>query len=117
MLPLMLNEAVKGRITINRIVSLLSEKPAKLFGFYGKKGIISVNSDADFVIFDPSKEFTVKEEWLYSKSKNSPFIGWKLRGKIILTLLRGKEIYDGEKVLEMNGTQIKRQPSFNLNAG
>ncbi len=105
--PLMLNEALKGRISINAIVGLLSENPAKLFGIYGKKGNISVNADADFVLFDPLATFKINEDWIYSKGKNSPFIGWELKGKIIKTILRGKEIYDGEKVVEKTGKQLK----------
>ncbi len=107
-LPLMLNEVLKGNLTINRVVSLLAENPAKLFGLYGKKGTISVNADADLVIFDPSEKFTISEDSIYSKSKNSPFIGWELKGKIVKTILRGKEIYNGEEIVGKNGKQLKR---------
>ncbi len=107
-LPLMLNEALKGKISINKAVSLLAENPAKLFGIYGKKGTISINADADFVLFDPSQTFKINEEQIFSKSKNSPFIGWELKGKIIGTILRGKKIYDGEKIIEKTGKQLKK---------
>ncbi|MGC9190254.1 MAG: dihydroorotase, partial [Conexivisphaera sp.] len=107
MLPILLDSALKGRTTISRVVRLVSEMPARLFGLYGRKGVIAPGADADLVVFDPSKGFSIREEWLYSRSKISPFIGWELRGKIERVYLRGNEIYDGESVTERHGEFIR----------
>ena len=107
MLPILLDSALKGRTTISRVVKLVSEMPARLFGLYGRKGVIAPGADADLVVFDPSEGFSIREEWLYSKSKISPFIGWELRGKIERVYLRGNEIYDGESVTERRGDYIR----------
>jgi dihydropyrimidinase len=50
----------KGRITLNRLVEVLCEKPAKIFGLYPRKGTLNVGSDADIVLFDPAATDTIK---------------------------------------------------------
>ena len=50
----------EGRISLNRMVELLSTNPAKLFGLYPRKGTLAVGSDADIVIFDPEKRVTIR---------------------------------------------------------
>ncbi|MDA4118186.1 MAG: dihydroorotase family protein [Thaumarchaeota archaeon] len=98
-LPLMMTEALRGRITLQQVVSLTSKNAAKLFGIYPRKGAIAIGSDADLVIVDPKRSATVTQESLHSKSKNSPFIGMRVTGIPVHTIVRGKRIMsDGELI-------------------
>ncbi len=62
-----------GRISLNRMVELLSTNPAKLFGLYPRKGTIAVGSDADIVVFDPEKKVTISASTHHSKSDYNLF--------------------------------------------
>ncbi len=92
-LSLIYQEGVnKGRITLNRMVELLSEKPARIFGLFPRKGILQVGSDADIVIFDPNYQHTISAKTHHSKVDYTVYEGWKCKGGAILTMLRGKVI-------------------------
>lgn len=81
----------QGHITIERLIELMSANPAKVFGL--DSGSLSVGKDADIVLIDLNKEWTVNEDDFLSKSKNSPFIGYKLKGKAVCTILNGNITY------------------------
>jgi len=91
--PLMLDLALKGIISLNKIPELLSENPAKIWGLYPWKGSISINSSGDIVIIDPNSETIVSDEWLEYKYKLTPFKGWRLKGTIRYVILRGNIVY------------------------
>ncbi|MCL5075828.1 MAG: amidohydrolase family protein [Chloroflexi bacterium] len=80
----------KGRITLSRLVELLSETPAKIFGLYPAKGALEVGSDADLVIVDPAIEWTITKEELHSKANYSLFEGWRCLGRPIFSMQRGR---------------------------
>ena len=99
MLPLLLN-AVNGQIlSLQRFVEVTSSTPAKRFGIYPRKGQISLNSDADLLIIDMAKEYTLKNENMFTKQKITIFDGWKLKGKIERTIVRGIEVYENDQFL------------------
>jgi dihydropyrimidinase len=105
MLPLMYSEGVnKGRITLVRMVELLCENPSKRFGLYPKKGTLKVGADADVVIFDPNEEWTISIGNLHGAYDYICFEGWKVKGKPILSLLRGQ-------ILLQNG-KLHQRPGF-----
>lgn len=85
---------VKGRISINRLVDLVSTNPAKIFGLYPQKGVIAVGSDADIVVLDPSptKRLTVAD--LHMNVDYTVFEGWIFTGEVALTISKGKVIID-----------------------
>ncbi|HRR95844.1 MAG TPA: dihydroorotase [Candidatus Ratteibacteria bacterium] len=75
-------------LSLKEIIKKFTVGPAKVLGI--DRGKIKEGSRADIVIFDPDYEWVYKKEEIKSKSKNSPFIGWKLKGKVILTISCGK---------------------------
>jgi dihydroorotase len=58
-----------------------------------QKGTLSVGADADVTVFDPNEEWIFRAEDSASKSKNSPFNGWKLKGKVFATIVAGKKVW------------------------
>lgn len=97
MYPYMLSEANKGRLTFNKVVELCSTNPAKIYGCAPLKGTIAVGSDADIVIYDPLKEFTVTKENMHSDVDHTIWEGTKLSGYIDMTFVRGSLVFkDGE---------------------
>jgi len=77
---------------------------------YPRKGAIAVRSDGDLVVVDPNAETVIEKENLYAKHPLTPFEGWRLKGKIAYTILRGMVIAkDGRVVVEEpRGTWIPR---------
>jgi len=90
----MLSEGVaKGRISLDQMVNLLSENPAKTFGLYPKKGNLLPGSDADVVLIDPKKRWRLRGDEMQSAAKWTLFEGMEIRGKVIMTIVGGKIVY------------------------
>lgn len=107
-IPLMLTQVNEGRLSLNAYVKLASENPAKLFNLYPRKGTISIGTDADFTIVDMEKEGVLSSEKLHSKTKVTPFDGWKVKGMPICAIVRGNVVMkDGEIVGKPQGQHIK----------
>lgn len=70
-----------------QMIEKLTLKPAQFLNL--KKGTLSVGADADVTVIDPALEWTVDREQTFSKSRNCPFHGWKLKGKAVLTIVGG----------------------------
>jgi dihydropyrimidinase len=87
-----------GRITLNRMVELLCTNPAKLFGLYPRKGTIAVGSDADIVVFDPERRFTISSATDHSKSDYNLFEGTEVTGKPEVVLLRGQVLVENDEL-------------------
>jgi allantoinase len=97
MFPVMLDAVNKKRLSLSRLVEVISTTPAKRFGLYPRKGVIQVGADADLVIIDMQKEYTLKSEDMYTKSKITVFDGMKIQGKIEQTVVRGQVVFDNGK--------------------
>lgn len=92
-LGLTIKELVKpGIIDLPTMVDRMSTAPARIVGLK-TKGVIKEGFDADITVIDEDKEWTVTKEGFVSKSKNSPFIGWTLRGQVQYTICDGKLVY------------------------
>lgn len=83
------------KMPLGRVLSLLSAQPAALLGLKGR-GTLTVGSFADVVIFDPKAEWTYNARDTQSKSRNTPFDGWTLQGKVRWTISEGRVAYAGE---------------------
>lgn len=81
----------RGILTWNQLAGKTAFNPAKILGL--NKGTLSKGADADIIIIDPDKEWFVQKETLVSKSKNSSFLGAKLKGIVIVTIFSGKLVY------------------------
>ncbi|HEY3050840.1 MAG TPA: dihydropyrimidinase [Gaiellaceae bacterium] len=92
-----------GRISLNRMVELLSTNPAKYFGLYPRKGTIAVGSDADLVVFDPERKVTISAATHHSKSDYSLFEGTKVTGAPQVVLLRGRVLVEGDELVAQPG--------------
>ena len=102
-LSLFLNEINKGAIALERVVDLCSETPARVFGFYPRKGVIRVGSDADMVICDMEKVHTITQEEVLSKCGWTPFAGWTVKGFPVATIVRGTQVMKDGKILVKPG--------------
>jgi dihydropyrimidinase len=87
-----------GRISLNRMVELLCTNPAKLFGLYPRKGTIAVGSDADLVVFDPDRKFTISAQTHHSKSDYNLFEGTEVTGTPEVVLLRGQVLIENDEL-------------------
>jgi dihydropyrimidinase len=102
-----------GRISLNRMVELLSTNPAKLFGLYPRKGTIAVGSDADIVVFDPERKVTISASTHHSKSDYNLFEGTEVTGVPEVVFLRGQVLVeDGELVASPGVGQFVRRAKF-----
>ena len=81
-----------GDISYLDLVKLTSYNPAQLLKI--DRGTIEEGKIADITIFDPNEEYVYTKEMIVSKSKNSPFIGRKLKGRVKFTIVGGKIVYE-----------------------
>ncbi|MDD5129770.1 MAG: dihydroorotase [Candidatus Omnitrophica bacterium] len=81
----------KNILSWQELVSSLALNPAKILGI--NKGTLTVGADADVIVIDAGKEFILDKKSIVSKSKNSPFIGRKVKGLVEYTIYNGKIIY------------------------
>ncbi|HBF13441.1 MAG TPA: dihydroorotase [Deltaproteobacteria bacterium] len=90
-LALSLKLVESKKLKIEDVISLLTWKAASIVGL--RKGDLAVGADADVVIFDPNQAWTVQASAFQSKSKNSPFDGMKVKGRVKTTIVSGKIVY------------------------
>jgi dihydroorotase len=83
------------KMPLGRVLSLLSAQPAALLGMKGR-GTLTVGSFADAVVFDPKAEWTYNAREGKSKSRNTPFDGWTMQGKVRWTISEGRIAYSAE---------------------
>lgn len=91
-----LTMVASGAISFATLIDRMSTAPAKL-ARYGEHGTLAVGSAANFFLFDPSVSWTVDRADLQSKSKNTPFHGRELPGRVIATYFNGALVYGGAK--------------------
>lgn len=101
-LPLMLTEAKKSRVSIERVVELLCVNPAKCFNIFPQKGTISAGADGDLVIVDMNKEYEFDAKNSYSQARDimKVFQGWKLGCSVDYTVVRGRVVVENGVVDE-----------------
>lgn len=83
-----------GLMTLSQLVEKMSLNPAKILGI--PAGTLAVGANADIALIDTNEEWTVNVEKLHGKSKNTPFKGMTLTGKVKMTILGGEVVFSGE---------------------
>ena len=104
---------LKKKFSLNCFVSLISTNPAKVMGLYPRKGTITIGSDADLVIFEPTRKIKVDYKKLATHCDWSPYQGMELAGFPDITISRGRVVVkNGEFVGEAGwGKFLKRKHS------
>jgi dihydropyrimidinase len=102
-----------GRISLNRMVELLSTNPAKLFGLYPRKGTVAVGSDADIVVFDPEKRVTISAATQHSRTDYNLYEGTEVTGSPEIVIRRGEILVEGDELVAKPGSgQFVRRARF-----
>jgi dihydroorotase len=84
----------KGVITPMQMAEKMSYNPAKVIGI--DRGSLAVGKIADVTIIDPKAEYVIDKNTFESKGKNTPFDGWKVRGKVLYTIVNGRIVYQSK---------------------
>lgn len=87
---------VEGRIALDRLVSVLAENPARIFGIDDRKGAVEIGRDADFTIWDPEAETAIEAPRLHGRADWSPYEGMRIAGRLAYTILRGQVLVEGD---------------------
>ncbi|MBI4223648.1 MAG: amidohydrolase family protein, partial [Deltaproteobacteria bacterium] len=91
-LPVCLKLVGEKKLSLKRLIESLTTGPAKIFALPG--GGFKKGSPADVTIFDPAREVTVQSENFSSKSRNTPWEGMKLKGKVLFTVCAGRVVWE-----------------------
>jgi allantoinase len=84
----------KRGFSLQKLVELYSEAPARFSGLYPQRGDIAIGGEATFVIFDPEVEYVVTEKSMLTKNKQSPYMGMRFQGLVESTWIRGVNVYE-----------------------
>ena len=100
-LSLMLTAAANGRLPLERVVDVLCERPARLYGFYPRKGTLAPGADADITLIDPARRRRLADADVVSKAGWTPYAGREVIGVPVMTFVRGQLVaHDGRPVAE-----------------
>ena len=113
MMPLVLGESLRaGRLTLPQLAAAASENAAKLFGLYPQKGAIRTGADADLLVVDPDSEWTLSARDLHSRAGYTCFEGWRVKGRITMSFLRGRPLLRDGRLCQSPGYGrfLKRGP-------
>jgi dihydroorotase len=109
-LPLTLRLVHEGVLSLATAIAALTCGPARVLSL--AKGTLQVGADADVTLIDPHTEYLVDRREFRSKARNSPFHGWSLRGRAIMTICAGKVVHTRapERVSYLAGPEGERRP-------
>ena len=89
----------RGKISLAQLISKLTYEPAKVIGKNGELGTLKAGAPANITIFDPDREWIVNSRNFASKGKNTPYDGYKFKGKVMATIANGKIVYIDDSLL------------------
>lgn len=101
MLPLVLRLVDEGVLDLPAAIAKISSEPAAILGL--PVGTLEVGRAADLAIVDPNREWTVDSSESFSKSKNTPFEGWTMRGRTVWTMVDGRTVHDDRAMRSRSG--------------
>jgi allantoinase len=98
-LPVLLTEGVHARgMTLAHVAELTATAPARRFGLHPRKGAIVAGADADFVLVDLDRTWTLTPAQLQTRSGISPYVGRRFRGAVARTIVRGTTVFADDAV-------------------
>jgi allantoinase len=98
----LLGEAIRRNVALSRIAQVCCETPARTFGL-GQKGDIRPGLDADLIVFDPDAEWKVDRNALQTSAGWDPYEERTIRGRVVMSMVRGRAVWDGKQVLARPG--------------
>jgi dihydroorotase len=101
--PLLLDAVNKGELTLQRVVDMVATNPARDFGLEGLKGSLRIGADADVVVADMDRPWTITNDGVLSKCGWTPYDGRTVSAAIERTYVRGNEVYGDGKVVGTPG--------------
>ncbi len=107
--PLLLDAAAAGRVSLERVVELIATAPARIFGLT-RKGRLDVGCDADIAVVDLDAELEIRDEIVLSKIGWTPYAGRRVRGVVETTLVRGRVVYEDGAVVGQPGWGRQARP-------
>ncbi|SKV34372.1 dihydropyrimidinase [Mycobacteroides abscessus subsp. abscessus] len=106
-MDLLYQGVVDGRISVERWVEITSTTPARMFGLYGRKGVIAPGADADIVVYDPNGHTSIGlGKTHHMNMDHSAWEGYEIDGHVDTVLSRGKVIVDGDEYLGSKGDGV-----------
>jgi dihydropyrimidinase/allantoinase len=112
MVPILVSEGYnKGRISLSKLVDILSKNAAIHYGLYPKKGAMFIGSDADFTIINLDKEWVIDPKEQASMCGYTPLEGMKLKGKVAKTIVRGHLVFEDveeSSLAELTDEELQR---------
>ncbi len=105
-LPVLYSEGKKRGLTLEKLIPLLTENPAKFLGLGHQKGKLQEGFDADITIWDDSKEFTITENSIRHKHKATPYLNESFFGKVIHTFVNGVHVVKNSELNELNAGEL-----------
>ncbi len=112
LVPIMLDHVNAGRLTLQRFVDLTSHGPQRIFGLKCK-GRIAIGYDADLTIVDLKRRETIRNDWIESRCKWSPYDGVSVQGWPVGTIVRGRKVmWDGEILSPATGEPVGFHEGF-----
>jgi dihydroorotase (multifunctional complex type) len=109
--PLFLDAARRGRLSVERVVDLVSTAPARAFGL-AAKGRLDVGCDADIAIVDLEREWEISDDAVLSKIGWTPYAGRRIRGAVASTIVRGRVVYEDGRIVGEPGWGRQARPSM-----
>ena len=88
----------RGEIGLPLLISKLTYEPARIIGKDGGLGVLKVGAPANITIFDPDREWVVDSSQFASKGKNTPYDGYRFKGKVMATIVDGKIVYSDRRI-------------------
>jgi dihydroorotase len=101
--PLMLTEVHRERISIGDVVRMISVNPTNIFRLKNK-GSLEQAKDADFTVIDYDRKYKIDSSKFHSKAKFSPFDGFEVTGKPVKTYVSGQLVFDDDEIVAKPGT-------------
>ncbi len=109
-----ITKALEYNLPLEKALDMLTTKPASFLGLDKRKGSLAVGYDADITVLDIDDDFVVNEEGIYHRHKLTPYLGRRLKGRILHTFVNGEQVVENATLKKLNtGCVLKRTNASN----